>query len=327
MKRYEPIRASGRRRLLRGLAALPLLAMTSVRPTAGMDGSFLQLWPSHLDLSRAQWRERLRQTRGLGCRDLVLQWVGLSGKSPAWQLPQATLKLLLDEAQRAGLSVQVGLPYDERWWDVIADEDTDALRVFLAQTEKNAADFMRTATFTGHRAFRGWYIPYEIEQFNWANPQRQAMLAQWLARITQARGNANAPGISTYYSRLPGEGKLASLWGTVLERAELRPMIQDGVGVAGLDNYDALAPLARALRARGTQFDLIVELFEELPPATSDGTTFNAVAADFGRVQTQLNIARHYGAERVLGFAADPWLLGDTPQAKQLYAAWRRTYG
>ena len=37
-------------------------------------------------------------------------------------------------------------------------------------------------------------------------------------------------------------------------------MIQDGVGVAGLDNLKALEPLRRLLLARHAPFDLVIEL-------------------------------------------------------------------
>ena len=56
--------------------------------------------------------------------------------------------------------------------------------------------------------------------------------------------SGHAPCISTYFSRLGGSGTLEQLW-RVLDHARVHPMIQDGVGVAGLDNLKALEPLRR----------------------------------------------------------------------------------
>jgi hypothetical protein len=35
-----------------------------------------------------------------------------------------------------------------------------------------------------------------------------------------------------------------------------------------------------------------------------------------------MEIARGYGAERVIAFAIDPWVVGETPEAKRLLEAW-----
>ena len=91
-------------------------------------------------------------------------------------------------------------------------------------------------------------------------------------------------------------------------------MIQDGVGVAGLDNLKALEPLRRLLLARHAPFDLVIELFEELPSGSTDGSTFKARSADFERVRKQWLIADSYGAQRVVAFALDPWVIGDSPR-------------
>ncbi|MNE97310.1 hypothetical protein D3C80_1956340 [compost metagenome] len=99
-------------------------------------------------------------------------------------------------------------------------------------------------------------------------------------------------------------------------------MIQDGVGVAGLANYQSLAPLHDMLLARRASFDLILELFEELPSSSTDGSTFKARSADFDRVKQQWEVARGYGAKRVVAFAIDPWVIDNTPEARALMQAW-----
>ncbi|MGS1006679.1 DUF4434 domain-containing protein [Achromobacter anxifer] len=317
--------STGRRRLLQGLGAAALAAsLPACAPAWSVQSTFWQLWPSHLELSPEAWRERIAAMHALGFREIIIQWVGAGGGPQPWQLPEATLALIFDEAERLGMGLQLGLPYDERWWRQLGNPDDAALAAFLQAAQAQALAYARASNATGLAAFRGWYIPYEIEQHSWAAPGRQARLAQWLRELSDplAQQTASAPAISTYHSKLPGTLALADLWSGLLDAAMLRPMLQDGVGVSGMAAYDALEPLHRMLLARRAPFDLIVELFEELPSGRQDGTTFNARSADAARVRRQLRIARRYRAQSVVAFAADPWLIGPTPEAERLRRQW-----
>ncbi|MBR8656436.1 DUF4434 domain-containing protein [Achromobacter sp. Marseille-Q0513] len=305
-------------------ALLPLSACAPRRP---VQGTFLQLWRSHLDLTPAQWAERIAACRRLGSREIFLQWVGLEGGRPDdWMAPDAVLGLIFDEAARHGMGVHVGLPYDQRWWNVLAAPDDEALARYLDLTREHGLAYMRTAPWSARRNFRGWYLPYELEQYNWASAPRQALLWPWLDAFSRAAQDSSGrpPCISTYFSRLGGSGTLEQLWRGILDHARVHPMIQDGVGVAGLDNLKALEPLRRLLLARNAPFDLVIELFEELPSGSTDGSTFKARSADFERVRRQWLIADSYGAQRVVAFALDPWVIGDSPEARALRQAWMR---
>ena len=319
--------APGRRRLLQALALGALLPLSACAPRRPVQGTFLQLWRSHLDLTPAQWAERIAACRRLGSREIFLQWVGLEGGRPDdWMAPDAVLGQIFDEAARHGMGVHVGLPYDQRWWNVLATPDDEALARYLDLTREQGLAYMRTAPWSARRNFRGWYLPYELEQYNWASAPRQALLWPWLDAFARAAlGNSGrAPSISTYFSRLGGSGTLEQLWRGILNHARVHPMIQDGVGVAGLDNLKALEPLRRLLLARHAPFDLVIELFEELPSGSTDGSTFKARSADFERVRKQWLIADSYGAQRVVAFALDPWVIGDSPEARVLRQAWMR---
>lgn len=314
-----------RRRLLQALALGALAPLVACAPPLSLNATFLQLWRSHLDLKPDDWRQRLSAYRRLGCREIFLQWVGLEGGRPDdWMAPEAVLRMIFDEAEHQGLGVHVGLPYDQRWWDVLASPDKAAFSGYLDHTRARGVAYMESAPWPKRRAFRGWYLPYELEQYNWASAERQAQLVPWLDAFSRT-AQATSPGvpcISTYHSRLPTEGSLMKLWSFILDHVRIHPMIQDGVGVAGLANYQALAPLHDMLLARRASFDLILELFEELPSEKTDGSTFKARSADFDRVKQQWDVARGYGAKRVVAFAMEPWVIDNTPEAQALLRAW-----
>ncbi len=128
--------------------------------------------------------------------------------------------------------------------------------------------------------------------------------------------------ISCYFSRLQTDGNLVTLWQAVLAQATLRPMVQDGVGVAGAGNVQQLQPLLDHFHAHDISFDAIVELFRELPGSAADGSGFKGETADAARIQRQLAWARGSGAQHVLVYALEPWLTQDTPQAAALRRRW-----
>ncbi|WP_255002092.1 DUF4434 domain-containing protein [Pseudomonas sp. S12(2018)] len=293
-----------------------------------MDATFLQIWKSHFQLSRDEWMTRMVGMREFGCDELLLQWVGLhGGDEPDWMLPDAVMQTVLDTAGSNGMRVRIGLPYDNGWWKALSAKDEAAQAAFFDRSLQGATRYMRESPWSGHRQFAGWYIPYEIEQYHWAEAPAQQRLGTWLADLSSVSQQAGhgVPAISTYFSTLTTQGSLVQLWQSLLDRAQLRPMVQDGVGVAGWPNIQAIEPLLLYLRQRKVTFDVIVELFEQLPSERNDGTDFKARSADYARVERQLEWAETTGAEHVVAFAVDPWALGSDPQAQGLRRQWLRS--
>ncbi|MEE7548893.1 DUF4434 domain-containing protein, partial [Xanthomonas sp. Kuri4-1] len=290
------------------------------------DGSFLQPWQSHLALGPDDWRRHMALARQLGCRELVLQWSGLyGGDEPEWTVPDAVLRMIFASAHAAGLRVRVGVPYHRGWWKALQATEDAPLDAFLALTRERALSDLQQAPWPSLPGFAGWYLPYELEQYHWATEARQQRLCDWLQPLCLAAAQ-HSPGpmaVSTYFSRLPTRGSLSQLWTRVLDRVAVRPMVQDGVGVAGLGNLAGVDPLLALLRARAVAFDVVVELFEELPSSAADGSHFQAQTADVARIRQQLDWAQGSGADGLFAFALDPWLSQDTPRARALRRQWR----
>ena len=309
----------------RAWICLATAAMTTActAPASRFQGTFIQPWQSYESLSVEEWRKRLKITRSLGCDEIVLQWSATEGGEHPWALPPALVALLFEEAAREGMGIRMGLPYDERWWTALASQDPAVLPAFFAATQDRCLQYMQASSLVQHPGFRGWYLPYELDQYNWATADRRARLVGWLLAIAAGVPPQRPLAVSTFFSQLQTPGQLTTLWSDILDKVVLRPMLQDGVGVAGMGNYAGLESLRNLLRRRGVAFDLIIELFEQLPPAEGSGGAFRARAATAERVRAQLEVARNYGAERIIAFAVDPWMLGDTPEAQQLLRQWQ----
>lgn len=310
-----------RRQLLCLAACLPVLALPGcTRRPARLDATFLQPWRSHIDLSHAEWLRRITLAKTLGCSQLILQWTGEHGGSePDWQLPDRVMHTLLDITQSQDMTLRIGLPFDRTWWAMLG-KDAATRAAFFSRNQTAATQFMRQSPWSHASNFAGWYIPYELEQFHWPDTASQTQLAHWLATLAEVGKEAGqgAPAISTYHSQLATTGTLTQLWQTVLARTALRPMVQDGVGVAGWDNLNGVEPLLKWLRNQRVPFDVVVELFEQV----SSAGEFKARSADFPRVNQQLDWAASSGAQHTLGFAVDPWVSADTPEAHALRQHW-----
>ena len=326
MKDFSPA-PSSRRQLLKLALLAPVAATLSCLPGCSrpeqVDGTFLQPWLEHQTWKLADWQRSLHLAQRAGCSQLVLQWAGILGdENGDWQLSDTSLGMLFKAADDAGIDIRVGLPFEQAWWGAIGGSD-EQLQAFFAGSLQRAHNWLQQSQLPEQPRFAGWYLPYELEQYHWTDPNRLQWLEQWLRSLQQATSSKGGDcAISTYYSQLPTSGSLVSLWSYLLDRLELRPMVQDGVGAGGESGQQTLQPLLAMLRQRAVPFDVIVELFQQLPDRNGDGSDFRAQSADFERIQQQLQWARENNASNVLVYAIDPWLSQDTPQARALRYRW-----
>ena len=159
--------------------------------------------------------------RKLGCRELFVQWLGIEDDAEAnrWLLGPGQITDLLDICQALGMKVHLGVPFHQGWWNRIGGSDPQALALFLRRIADGAQRFMQQARWPRHAAFQGWYLPYELEQYHWASPERAALLTQALLPMARAAAETSGrpPTISTYFSHLHGPGSLEGLWRLLLD--------------------------------------------------------------------------------------------------------------
>lgn len=312
-----------------GLAALGIVGRDA--PLSGwlptrLDGTFFQPWRGDFD-DWAVWRTRFELMRRLGCEQLVLQWVEYADGNDRFAASASALDRLFDLAGAHGLTLRIGLPFDNGFWATAAAGERQIgahLETVLSRQKRH----LETASYAGHSAFAGWYLPQELDDYTWRQPAVRDRLLNYLSEIAAAaagRGD-RLLAVSTFHSVMATEGAWPDLWSAILERVALVPLIQDGAGVtdrAPASPSAGPARLAESLRAQAKPFELVVELFKQFDDG--DGRSalpFTARAASFPRVQTQLERAAGYGAGRILGFAVDPYMTDRTEGG----AALRRAY-
>jgi hypothetical protein len=317
-----------RRQYLLGTASAAVALMTGLPGCAPaqqpMRGTFVQPWIAHQNWSKQNWLDKCQQMKMLGATQLTVQWVGQHSEELNWRLSDESLKNIFDVAEELELKIRLGLPYDTRWWKVLQTTDPTILAAFLQTARVQISEFIRQSRWQVRPAFVGWYIPYEIEQYSWGSGARISLLTQWLHQLVDITptNDSQQVAISTYHSALHAETSLSHIWESILTRVPLRPMIQDGVGVEGLANYAMLVPLGEMLKRQAVNFDLIIELFEQEKADHLSDITFKAHSASMDRIREQLKQAQRFGAENLVSFSLDPWVIGDTPEAKLLLKNW-----
>jgi Domain of unknown function (DUF4434) len=300
-----------------------------------LHGTFYQPLLAHQDRSDVQWRAWMAELAALGLRRLVLQHVALEPydvlvPAPgAWRSSPggAALARILDAALAHGIRVWLGLSYDPMYWNEIEAADTDAVAAYLAkrgQRLRVLAQALKPAT--SHAGAAGWYISDEIDDLNWVQPERAALLARWLGETTQMlRQTAPALQIAVsgfVHAPATTPRALADQWRQWLAGAPQldEVLLQDGIGAAktSLSTWPAcLDAVCKVARERNRRCVPVVELFAAATP----GAVLNAAPAS--RVARQMQIAQSAGSE-VLAFSVPDFVTTEQPEAQRLRAYFQR---
>jgi hypothetical protein len=272
-----------RRSLLCLLATAPILAsLPGCTRSTGLQGSFLQLWKSHADLNPQQWRERLAAMADMGCRTVTLQWVGLIGGQSPWMMPEAMLRNVFDIAHEQGMQVsgcRSTTPGGRR-----------CRRMSRGRRSSSPRPWARRR-LSGHLALAAAQRLCRL-----VHPLRAGAVPLGQCRQPATPGRlagcdvcqhptAQRPYPVDFHlpQRAAHRGSLLQLWRTLLDTTALRPVVQDGVGVAGWTNLQAIEPLLLELRRRRCH-SMWWWSCSSSCRRKNDGTDFKARSADYARV-------------------------------------------
>ncbi|MCW5892867.1 MAG: DUF4434 domain-containing protein [bacterium] len=307
----------------------------------GIDGSFLQLTRADALRPRADWERLFADMAAVGVAQVFVQWTLADGVAFYAQDPPRAddvpmVDLLLALAEQHGMRVWLGLAHDAGWWAGIdRARPANEVDVFLARRRLANLAVARALApaVAGRPSFAGWYVPDEVDDRNWLDAERTALVADYLATLGRELAPL-APGagiaVSGFAQGWGTPGQVAALWGTVAARAPLTLLLfQDGIGARklGLDDLPAYLPRLRAaLDPHGKRLGVVVELFDATSPEA--GTAFAAVPAPLGRVERQLGIAWREATGPVVGFSVPDYLspFGGAA-AGRAYAAYRDFVG
>ena len=290
-----------------------------------LDGAFIQFDArSYATWTPQEWRDTVDRMHAAGLNIIILQYlqardgaVPPTSESFIPEVPCAPdpIRLILDQAERHGMTVFLGLRLDKRLLGSVFLNCPDELRAALAdELPRNVtlAHFLAGHYRLKHRrSFGGWYLPVEFANYEeTAQKPGDGWVTQFNG-VTTALSSACdrfAPGpvaISPYFNGAvgPGSGLVDAVqMGKNLARLLVGTnvsvvMLQDGVGVRNIpagqvDGYvlpflwsikDACRNLSQP--GREVEFWLNVESFTQLDQNTR-------VPAEIGRLLTQIALGR-----------------------------------
>ena len=310
--------------LLTFILAFALFAPSSASAKGGaprFTGTFVQLWDTHATWDSTRWNDLFASLRAIGVTEVIVQWTttqasGTQTSSPHTNPAQThgmetgrtasapvqlhpALPLLLQAAEAQHMQIVLGLVHDPAYWDKIKAEP-DIVRYYLRQLRNASLHTARAALLLpgSKNVVSGFYIPQEIDDKSWLEPERQEALVDCLTSL-RAGLQAVAPGlpvaISGFSNAFAEPAILEQLWLTVLKKSGIeRILFQDGVGVHKLRIQETglfMAAVSRAAQKAGGILTPVVETFRQVDGPPINDNPFRAVPASFSALQRQLVIA------------------------------------
>jgi hypothetical protein len=302
-----------------------------------LDGTFIQLSEGQGGWTTAQWEDLFGELRRLRLTRVVVQW-SLAGdlafyESAAYRgVPNPPLETILRLADESRMTVLVGLAHDPAFWERIAREPA-VVEAYLRRLRSRSLSVARELVPRLGRStsFGGWYLSEEIDDLNWLEPRRRAILAAHLKEQAQALHEltpAVTIAVSGYSRANCDPTALAGLWKDLLADSSLDLVLfQDGIGALNLDldhlpGY--LEALKGAVRERGKELAVVVEVFRQTGGPPLDEGAFRAEAAPLDRVRRQLAIAGLHVAGRYAFSVPDYMRPSLGPRSAELFEGYLR---
>ncbi len=314
-------------------------AATGSAPAARLQGTVIQFNPAHELWTRSDWAKLVRSLRALGMTQIVVQWSVADAaayyRSRQFRSgPMPPLGPLLDLADEANMRVLVGLAHDNGFWTRIGG-DPEQVERYLGDLRTRSLQAARELAplVAQHRSFEGWYLSEEIDDVNWRDPQRRAILGAHLKAVTTELRTLHPRArmaVSGFANAGIDPASLEDFWRSVLGSApELGIVLfQDGVGVGKL-KLDELPPvlgaIQRAVNGRSGELRVIVEVFQQTAGPPIDQKPFAAQPAPLGRIRRQMDIARPFSSSLLAFTVTDYMNAGGSPPAASLFDQYRRS--
>ena len=237
------------------------------------------------ELAAAQWPGVFAQVRGRGFDTLVVQWTqyGDAFGDPAGH---AWLLQRVREAHAAGLRIVLGLHGDPAFFQrqemPVASLD-DYLRTLARQDAEVARRWLADL---GDAAIAGWYLPMEIDDRRWREPDARDVLRDYLAleRRQLDRIAARPVYVTTFFAGHMAPSGYAELVADV-RRSGVLPWVQDGIGTGRLSRGETAVYLAAAASCDGRgAAGVVYEVFRQ----TGGDAAFRAEPLGVGEMEGAL---------------------------------------
>jgi hypothetical protein len=288
-----------------------------------ISGTFLQLLEQNGNWERSRWESLFDSLHQLGVRQVVVQWTLHDSRAffagqTFGAVARPPLETILELAQARGIEVYLGLAAESGYWEKIRQtplRQGEYLERLRWKSERVAQEVAAIAARYG--AFKGWYLPEEIDDLDWRSPQARGVLVQHLRRLGSFLKQLTPAAtilLSGFTSARTDPESYGEFWGTLFRDTPVDVLLfQDAAGTGRLPR-ELLPAYLKALRgaadANGKKLQVVVELFTEV-----SADPFKAVPAPLSRLRQQLRTADDYATGGINSFSVPDYMLPDADGA------------
>jgi Domain of unknown function (DUF4434) len=286
-----------------------------------LEGTFLQLLQGHADWPPSRWNELFGYFHDLGLRQIIVQWSVLDDlafyRSAKFKvLPAAPLEAVLREADRLGMSVQLGLVHDSNYWSRIAQDPATVTSYFDQLRLRSMATAQELTGLIGrHKCVKGWYLPGEVDDVNWHDEASREALLRHLSALSVSLQKLTPNltiSISTFAQGRLSPAGFEEFWNIFFSRTKIDSVyLQDGVGVNKLDIAE-VPPYMSALHAAAVKnkrrASAIIELLQQTSGPPINQSAFQATPGPLERILRQMESVSQFAPEGMIGFSVPEYM-------------------
>ncbi len=301
-----------------------------------LSGSFIQLWNDVGckcgQFSLQQWKDELQKMKDACLNTVYIQYGvyhDLSWYSPSnlsfVSYKSNTLNKIFEAAESLDMGVYVGVYFDETWNSSNKSSST-TYSTLLSKQQQTIDEIWNL--FGSSSAFKGWYLPQEINDLEWQkNPEKSLLFSylQNVASYARAKNNSKPVMIAPFFNLWQPADVLATWYNDLFVTAPdiKQVFFQDGVGIT-LKQSDYHLPLyypalKQVCTNNNVEFGVTAETFQQLTGWPIDGGSFSATSSDINRLKKQLWVAGENQAAQVIQFDWSYMQIQNTSASFKLY--------
>ncbi|HEY4786881.1 MAG TPA: DUF4434 domain-containing protein [Bacteroidales bacterium] len=289
---------------------------------ASLTGTFITL--SKDDSSKngywtqQRWNTELVKMKNLNLNKMIIQYSVHQNR--AWYSPSKlsfikyndpALNKIFVAAEAVGIKVYLGLSFNESWYK--SDKSLESTYNNLMQKDKDIIDELYKL-FGSKNTFSGWYIPQEINDYDWLSENKKRLLFSWLQQVAEYAHKKDAlkPVIIAPYFNLWQPADIVEAWyNDLLDIAKDIDWIypQDGIGTfrkdVHIDIPNYCNHIKTACEKHGKKFGITVESFRQLTGWPIDNGVFSATSTNVKQLNEQIQEAYQLNPNDIILFNWD----------------------
>ncbi|HEY8401589.1 MAG TPA: DUF4434 domain-containing protein [Cytophagaceae bacterium] len=288
--------------------------------TAKLTGSFTQLWNGAGcncgNWNLENWRNEFQKMKEVCMNTYIIQysvydnfaWYNADQSLNFIQYREDALSKIFQAAEEKDMKIYLGLFFDESWNN--SSKDNPSTYSNLLTKHKAVIDDLWDK-FGSKAAFAGWYIPQEINDYEWNNTTEKTLLFNWLKEVSDyasSKDNTKEVMIAPFFNLWKPADVVKAWYNELFQTTPNITQVfpQDGVGITLKDvRYHVplyYAKIKEAAQSNGVKFGATVESFHQTSGWPINEGSFAATSTSINSLKSQIWEAALHSPEEIIQF-------------------------